>query len=95
MCSGAHPDVMADYRTAAANRALKCADRNDFYRRVIDGARTRDPKDHNLVLCQLSYDHHLGIRSDFIRRCTAIKFGAARGLTYRSAGIKPSSREVD
>jgi hypothetical protein len=26
--------------------------------RVIDGARTRDPKDHNLVLYQLSYDHH-------------------------------------
>jgi hypothetical protein len=31
-----------------------------FGRRVIDGARTRDPKDHNLVLCQLSYDHRLG-----------------------------------
>ena len=29
--------------------------------RVTDGARTRDPKDHNLVLCQLSYGHHLGI----------------------------------
>lgn len=26
--------------------------------RVTDGARTRDPKDHNLVLYQLSYGHH-------------------------------------
>ena len=27
--------------------------------RVTDGARTRDPKDHNLVLCQLSYGHRV------------------------------------
>jgi hypothetical protein len=26
---------------------------------VIDGTRTRDPRDHNPVLYQLSYDHHL------------------------------------
>ena len=25
---------------------------------VTDGTRTRDPQDHNLMLCQLSYDHH-------------------------------------
>ena len=25
---------------------------------VSDGARTRDPQDHNLVLYQLSYAHH-------------------------------------
>jgi len=25
--------------------------------RVTDGARTRDIKDHNLALCQLSYGH--------------------------------------
>ena len=25
---------------------------------VSDGARTRDPRDHNPVLCQLSYAHH-------------------------------------
>jgi hypothetical protein len=25
---------------------------------VIDGTRTRDIQDHNLALCQLSYDHH-------------------------------------
>jgi hypothetical protein len=25
---------------------------------VIDGTRTRDPRDHNPVLYQLSYDHH-------------------------------------
>jgi hypothetical protein len=29
------------------------------YKWVTDGARTRDPKDHNLVLCQLSYGHHI------------------------------------
>ena len=28
--------------------------------RVSDGARTRNPQDHNLVLCQLSYTHHRG-----------------------------------
>ena len=27
---------------------------------VSDGARTRDPRDHNPVLYQLSYGHHLG-----------------------------------
>ena len=32
-----------------------------FAKRVIDGARTRDPKDHNLVLCQLSYDHRVQV----------------------------------
>ena len=26
---------------------------------MTDGARTRDPKDHNLVLCQLSYGHRV------------------------------------
>ena len=26
---------------------------------VSDGVRTRDPQDHNLVLCQLSYTHHV------------------------------------
>ena len=26
---------------------------------MTDGARTRDPKDHNLVLYQLSYSHQL------------------------------------
>lgn len=31
---------------------------------VIDGIRTRDPRDHNPVLYQLSYDHHArGTRS--------------------------------
>ena len=25
---------------------------------VTDGTRTRDPQDHNLMLYQLSYDHH-------------------------------------
>jgi oxygen-independent coproporphyrinogen-3 oxidase len=33
---------------------------------VIDGARTRDPKDHNLVLCQLSYDHRIEISRSMI-----------------------------
>ena len=32
--------------------------------RVTDGARTRDPKDHNLVLCQLSYGHQIA-KPDF------------------------------
>src|SRR5215207_3612951 len=27
------------------------------FRRVTDGARTRDLRDHNPMLCQLSYDH--------------------------------------
>ena len=31
-------------------------------RGVIDGARTRDPQDHNLMLYQLSYDHHEGMQ---------------------------------
>ena len=26
---------------------------------VSDGARTRDTRDHNPVLCQLSYAHHV------------------------------------
>jgi hypothetical protein len=30
---------------------------NDKRKRVSDGIRTRDPQDHNLVLCQLSYNH--------------------------------------
>jgi hypothetical protein len=29
-----------------------------FKGRVIDGIRTRDTRDHNPVLYQLSYDHH-------------------------------------
>src|SRR5208282_4293198 len=31
------------------------------WKRVTDGARTRDPKDHNLVLCQLSYGHRVQV----------------------------------
>jgi hypothetical protein len=31
---------------------------NLFCWRVIDGARTHDIQNHNLALCQLSYDHH-------------------------------------
>ena len=27
---------------------------------VTDGTRTRDSQDHNLVLYQLNYGHHLG-----------------------------------
>ena len=30
-----------------------------FPRGVSDGARTRDTQDHNLVLYQLSYTHHV------------------------------------
>jgi hypothetical protein len=29
---------------------------------VIDGARTRDPQYHKLMLYQLSYDHHEGMQ---------------------------------
>ena len=29
----------------------------DLYKWVTDGARTRDLRDHNPMLCQLSYDH--------------------------------------
>jgi hypothetical protein len=32
--------------------------RAGFRKWVTDGIRTRDPRDHNPVLYQLSYDHH-------------------------------------
>ena len=41
---------------------------------MIDGARTRDPKDHNLVLYQLSYDHRLLVMiGRFYRSCRKVQ----------------------
>jgi hypothetical protein len=43
------PKAPARYRTRASDLLIQW---------VSDGVRTRDPQDHNLVLCQLSYAHH-------------------------------------
>ena len=43
-------------------------------RGVSDGARTRDTQDHNLVLYQLSYTHHVAARRATRRRDTAQRY---------------------
>jgi hypothetical protein len=61
---------------------------------VIDGIRTRDPRDHNPVLYQLSYDHHAphvalcAGRTSIASAAGALSTGFRRvGMAYNSAAI--------
>jgi hypothetical protein len=45
-------------KTGALARSAFCIPHSAF-KGVTDGIRTRDIKDHNLALYQLSYSHHL------------------------------------
>ena len=48
------------------------------FKRVTDGARTRDLRDHNPMLCQLSYDHQVILQ--FYQPAPGVqKLGTARG----------------
>jgi hypothetical protein len=61
---------------------------------VTDGTRTRDPRDHNPVLYQLSYDHHAhlavphnhsGVPPGFVERVTPAREGDPYSLVNSAA----------
>jgi hypothetical protein len=52
---------------------------------VSDGNRTRDTRDHNPVLYQLSYTHHELRRS----QCTQGSAGSRTGYPYSETGPPP------
>src|SRR5450432_1445888 len=54
-------------------------------RGVSDGARTRDPRDHNPVLCQLSYAHHGSVSVAGSGRWFGAVMTAALGAARRLA----------
>ena len=62
-------------------------------RGVSDGARTRDTQDHNLVLYQLSYTHHVPARRAR-RRGTGVTIPEPVGRPVRAGGacVTPSRR---
>lgn len=54
---------------------------------MIDGTRTRDPRDHNPVLYQLSYDHHarLGANPSVPDNHSHTPVAPVERVTYSSA----------
>src|SRR4028119_1189269 len=56
------------------------------FSRVTDGARTRDLRDHNPMLCQLSYDHQVPPNGSFFS-LPATGCTCGRLLFSRSAPI--------